>query len=76
MAVVAVVEAAAVVGVLEGVKDPAEAPAPVIARCASCAGKEGHTVLHCYKCFDTAFTGVAENKNSSGASAAYGVDTN
>jgi histone deacetylase 1/2 len=39
-------------------------------------GKEGHTVIRCYKCFDTSFTGVAENKNSSGASAAYGVDTN
>jgi hypothetical protein len=40
MDVVAVVVAAAVVGVLEGVKDLVEAPAPVIVRFASCAGRK------------------------------------
>jgi hypothetical protein len=40
MAVVAVVEAAEVVGALEGAKDPVEAPAPVTVRCVSCAARK------------------------------------
>jgi histone deacetylase 1/2 len=39
-------------------------------------GKEGHTVIKCYKRFDTSFTGVAENKSASLATASYSVDTN
>jgi histone deacetylase 1/2 len=39
-------------------------------------GKEGHTVLKCYKCFDASFTGVPEHKSASSASMVYVIDTN
>jgi histone deacetylase 1/2 len=38
-------------------------------------GKEGHTVLKCYKRFDTSFTGAQEHKSASSV-VSYGVDTN
>jgi histone deacetylase 1/2 len=39
-------------------------------------GKEGHTVLRCYKRFDSTFNGPTENKSASTATTSYGVDTN
>lgn len=39
-------------------------------------GKEGHTVIRCYKRFDASFTDQEENKSTSFASASYGVYTN
>jgi histone deacetylase 1/2 len=38
-------------------------------------GKEGHTVIKCFKRFDTSFTG-APQKSASSATTSYGVDTN
>jgi hypothetical protein len=37
-------------------------------------GKERHTVIKCYKCFDTSFTGVVENKSAGSATTSYGID--
>jgi histone deacetylase 1/2 len=39
-------------------------------------GKEGHTVIKCYKRFDASFTSVSENKSASLATTSYGIDTN
>jgi histone deacetylase 1/2 len=39
-------------------------------------GKEGHTVLKCYKRFDASFTGAPENKSASFGVMSYGLDTN
>jgi hypothetical protein len=39
-------------------------------------GKEGHTVLRCYKRFDASFTGVPDNKYASSATTNYDVDSN
>jgi hypothetical protein len=39
-------------------------------------GNEGHTVLHCYKMFDTSFTGAPEHKSASSATTNYGVNNN
>jgi histone deacetylase 1/2 len=39
-------------------------------------GKEGHTVVKCYKRFDTSFTGVQDPKSASSATTSYGIDTN
>jgi histone deacetylase 1/2 len=39
-------------------------------------GKEGHTVIKCYKRFDHSFTGVPEQKSVSSATTGYSVDTN
>jgi histone deacetylase 1/2 len=39
-------------------------------------GKEGHTVLRCYKRFYSTFNGPVENKSASTATTSYGVDTN
>jgi ribosomal protein L15 len=39
-------------------------------------GKEGHTVLKCYKRFDHSFTGIPEHKSVSSATTSYGIDTN
>jgi hypothetical protein len=39
-------------------------------------GKEGHTVLHCYKRFDASFTGVPDTKSASPATTNYGVNSN
>ena len=38
-------------------------------------GKEGHTVVKCYKRFDASFTG-APQKSASSAMTSYGIDTN
>jgi histone deacetylase 1/2 len=38
-------------------------------------GKEGHTVVRCYKHFDRDFTGAPE-KSASSATTSYGIDTN
>ena len=38
-------------------------------------GKEGHSVIKCYKCFDPTFTGPPQ-KSAAAATASYGVDTN
>jgi len=39
-------------------------------------GKEGHTVVRCFKRFDTNFTGPPQKSASSANTAPYGVDTN
>jgi hypothetical protein len=42
-------------------------------------GRDGHTVLRCYKRFDTSYQGPGENSNKSASSAitsSYGIDTN
>jgi histone deacetylase 1/2 len=39
-------------------------------------GKEGHTVIKCYKRFDHSFTGAPKQKSVSSATTGYGVDTN
>jgi histone deacetylase 1/2 len=39
-------------------------------------GKEGHTVLRCYKRFDASFTDVPDNKSASFATTNYDVDSN
>jgi hypothetical protein len=38
-------------------------------------GKDGHTVLKCYKRFDVSFTGISE-KTSVEATSSYVIDTN
>lgn len=45
---------------------------PII-ECQLC-GKMGHTIIKCYKRFDTSFTG--EKKSSAAATTSYGIDTN
>jgi histone deacetylase 1/2 len=48
-------------------------PRPVCQLC----GKEGHTVIRCYKRFDTSFQGVQENKYAASTiTNSYGIDTN
>ena len=39
-------------------------------------GKEGHTVIRCYKHFDASFQGVQEQCSASSATTSYSVDTN
>jgi histone deacetylase 1/2 len=39
-------------------------------------GREGHTVIRCYKRFDASFQGVQEQKSASAASTSYNIDTN
>jgi histone deacetylase 1/2 len=39
-------------------------------------GKEGHTVIKCYKHFDHSFTDAPEQKSVSSATTGYGVETN
>jgi hypothetical protein len=48
------------------------------AKCPTCqrCGKEGHTVLCCFKRFDASFTGPLENRSTSVATTSYSVDTN
>ena len=38
-------------------------------------GKEGHTVLHCFKRFDSSFTGPP-HRSAALATTSYGIDTN
>jgi hypothetical protein len=53
-----------------GTPDSSERPT-----CQLC-GKEGHTVLRCYKRFDTNFTGPADVKIAASATTSYIIDTN
>jgi histone deacetylase 1/2 len=39
-------------------------------------GKEGHTVIRCYKRFDASFTGASDPKSASSATTNYGADSN
>jgi histone deacetylase 1/2 len=39
-------------------------------------GKEGHTVVWCFKRFDATFTGPPQKSASTATSSSYGVDTN
>lgn len=38
-------------------------------------GREGHTVVKCYKRFDATFTGAQENKSAAAVTKSYGIDT-
>lgn len=39
-------------------------------------GKEGHTILRCYKRYDASFARPPEQRSASSATTSYGVDTN
>lgn len=39
-------------------------------------GKEGHTVIHCYKRFDASFIGIPDPKSASTTTTSYGTDSN
>jgi hypothetical protein len=72
----AAVGVVAAVGALEDAKEVEEVVTTVIAPTCQLCGKEGHTVIRCYKRFDASFTGASDPKSASSATTNYGADSN